>query len=82
PGYIKRPRNSFIIFRCDYVQRHRGTSPPTGEKYMRLSKRASEAWRKLNRQERAVYVRLSELEKEEHARQHPDYVYRPNKKRR
>ncbi|KAI0312113.1 high mobility group box domain-containing protein, partial [Amylostereum chailletii] len=77
---IKRPRNSFIIFRCDYVRDHSGTALTGSDKYKRLSKRAADAWRKLPRAKKAEYVQLSAKEKEEHARLYPDYIYRPNKR--
>jgi hypothetical protein len=64
------------------VRLYRGTSPPTADRYKRLSKRAAEAWKKLSKQERAVYVHLSEQEKDEHARLHPNYVFRPRKQQR
>src|SRR6266550_2637147 len=46
--WVARPRNAFIIFRCQYVRRHsrmgrraRGTGAPAEKS---LSKRAAEAW--------------------------------------
>ncbi|KZV70785.1 hypothetical protein PENSPDRAFT_685215 [Peniophora sp. CONT] len=83
PGHIKRPRNGFIIFRCDFVARNRGktTRAKSGDRTKRLSHQAGDAWKKLSAAQRDVYMTLAALEKDEHARRHPDYVYRPNKQR-
>ncbi|VDC03937.1 unnamed protein product [Peniophora sp. CBMAI 1063] len=83
PGHVKRPRNGFIIFRCEFVAKNRGKAPrsKSGGPSKRLSQLAGETWKKLPAAQRDVYMTLAALEKDEHSRQHPDYVYRPNKQR-
>ncbi|KAG6909589.1 hypothetical protein DXG01_016628 [Tephrocybe rancida] len=86
PAWVARPRNAFIIFRCDYSRKHtkegkRVRRPPgTVSTEKTLSKRAGEAWRLLSAQERKPYEERAEQEKEQHARMHPNYRYRPAKR--
>ncbi|KAI0093819.1 hypothetical protein BDY19DRAFT_989355 [Irpex rosettiformis] len=80
---IPRPRNAFIIFRCQSISRLHSRShvgldrPPTPEKT--LSKRAGAAWRDLPPKEKQVYKNLAEKERKEHQRKYPGYRYQPNR---
>ncbi|KAJ8482591.1 hypothetical protein ONZ45_g14888 [Pleurotus djamor] len=79
PEHIRRPRNSFIIFRCQFAREHsksksEDAADMASEKSM--SARASEAWHQLSAEEKKVYDDLALLEKAEHARKNPDYRYR------
>ena len=82
--WVARPRNAFIIFRCEYVRRHsrmsrraRGTGAPVEKS---LSKRAAEAWHQLSNEERDHFKALAEDERREHARLYPYYRFRPVKR--
>lgn len=81
PGWIPRPRNAFIIFRCDYSREHASaqTSQDSDEQSLSktLSKRAAEAWRQLSAVEKDKYRNLADREREEHARIYPHYRFRP-----
>ncbi|PFH51546.1 hypothetical protein AMATHDRAFT_47060 [Amanita thiersii Skay4041] len=85
PSWVARPRNAFIIFRCEYARLHsrmgkrikRGTGAPTEKS---LSKRAAEAWHQLSREEKNQFKVLADQERDEHARLHPDYRFRPMKR--
>jgi hypothetical protein len=85
PSWIPRPRNAFILFRCDYSRQHArskdggcsGSDTFAGET---LSARAGKAWRRLTEPERERYRALAELEKEKHARDNPEYRFRPVKR--
>ncbi|KDR81947.1 hypothetical protein GALMADRAFT_240284 [Galerina marginata CBS 339.88] len=84
PSWVARPRNEFILFRCDYVKKHSREGKRTrrapgagGEKT--LSKQAAEAWHHLSPEERLYWKERANGERNEHARQHPDYRYRPKK---
>ena len=84
PTWIARPRNEFILFRCEYVKRHsnggrRVRKPPGAEAEKTLSKQAAEAWRNLSPQERLYWKERADGERTEHARKYPDYRYRPKK---
>ncbi|KAI5833776.1 hypothetical protein K523DRAFT_232081 [Schizophyllum commune Tattone D] len=84
PGYIPRPRNAFVIFRCDFCKKHLasmkkngGTSKSRGKSSKTLSKIASETWKALSEEEKRRYDELAKKEKAEHARCYPHYKYRP-----
>lgn len=84
PLWVARPRNAFIIFRCEYAQRHsrmgrrtRRTSAPAEKS---LSKRAAEAWHQLSNEEKRHFKDLADQERIEHARLYPYYRFRPVKR--
>ncbi|KAF6764642.1 hypothetical protein DFP72DRAFT_1029323 [Ephemerocybe angulata] len=86
PNWIARPRNEFILFRCDYVRKHtkeggnkRTRRAPGQEAEKTLSKLAAEAWRALPSEERVYWREQANLERNDHARKYPDYRYRPKK---
>ncbi|KAG6854173.1 hypothetical protein C0991_009825 [Blastosporella zonata] len=86
PSFVARPRNAFIIFRCEFARLHtrqgkrvRRRAGTTSEK-VTLSKRAGEAWRALSEDQRRHWQALADREKVEHARLHPSYRFRPAKK--
>lgn len=81
PDWVPRPRNAFIIFRCEYSRKHARDSNDTSDKSSRsdktLSKRAAEEWRCLSAEEREQYKMLAVQEKAAHALQNPDYRFKP-----
>ena len=84
PLWVARPRNAFIIFRCEYAQRHsrmgrraRRTDAPAEKS---LSKRAAEAWHQLSNEEKRYFKTLADQERIEHARLYPYYRFRPVKR--
>ena len=81
PDWVPRPRNAFIIFRCEYSRKHARDSNDTSDKSSRsdktLSKRAAEEWRCLSAEEREQYKILAVQEKAAHALQNPDYRFKP-----
>ncbi|CAA7260846.1 unnamed protein product [Cyclocybe aegerita] len=84
PNWVARPRNEFILFRCDYVRKHsregkRIRRPPGAEAEKTLSKQAAEAWHHLSPEKRLYWKEQANSERNEHARRHPDYRYRPKK---
>jgi len=84
PEKIARPRNEFILFRCDYVAKHqregkRVRRAPGAEAEKTLSKQAAEAWHELSPEERLYWKGCANQERNEHARQYPNYRYRPKK---
>ncbi|PPQ72756.1 hypothetical protein CVT24_012796 [Panaeolus cyanescens] len=84
PSWVARPRNEFILFRCDYVRKHsregkRVRRPPGAEAEKTLSKQAAEAWHHLSPEERLYWKERANGERNEHARKYPDYRYRPKK---
>ncbi|KAK0455221.1 uncharacterized protein EV420DRAFT_589157 [Desarmillaria tabescens] len=80
--HVARPRNAFILFRCDFVQEHtkdggRPRRSAGGAPGKTVSKRAGEAWHLLSKEQRDHYHDLAEQEKLEHARRHPNYRFQP-----
>ncbi|KAF8655834.1 hypothetical protein AX16_002918 [Volvariella volvacea WC 439] len=85
PAWVARPRNPFIIFRCEYSQTHcregkRIRRPPGAPPEKSLSKRAAEAWYVLPEEEKMKYKELADIEREEHAKMYPQYRFRPAKR--
>ena len=80
---VPRPRNAFIIFRCQTISKLHSRDnvgidrPPTPEKT--LSKRAGVAWRQLSAAEKQVFKDLAEKERLEHQEKYPGYRYQPNR---
>jgi len=81
PDWVPRPRNAFIIFRCEYSRKHARDPSDSSDRSSRsdktLSKRAGEEWRRLSPAEREQYKILAEQEKAAHALQNPDYRFKP-----
>ena len=76
PAHVPRPRNPFIIFRCDFVKR--GVVPASVERDHRIVSRiAGERWHRMSDQEKQTWKDLAEQEKLHHALKYPDYRYRP-----
>lgn len=85
PAWVARPRNPFIIFRCEYSREHskagkRVRRPPGSAIEKTLSKRAAEAWHQLSAVEKDRFKQLADEEREEHARLYPNYRFRPMKR--
>jgi len=84
PAWVPRPRNAFIIFRCEYARDHcnpkDGSSSHDTHAEKTLSKRAGDAWKELPESEREHFRALAVLEKEAHARRNPNYRFRPVKR--
>ena len=86
-NWVARPRNDFILFRCEFVRNHSresNCSRPTrtlteGQDKPTLSKQAAEAWYHLSPEERLFWKERAIRECKEHARKYPDYRYRPRK---
>lgn len=82
PNWIPRPRNAFIIFRCEYAREHARYAPGEPTRILTdktLSKRAGDAWKKLPAAKRAIFKKRADVEREEHARQYPTYRFNPTR---
>ncbi|KAE9408057.1 hypothetical protein BT96DRAFT_766487, partial [Gymnopus androsaceus JB14] len=84
--FVPRPKNSFFIFRNQYVRQNARRPNAVKARYSSLctdrsmSKRARDAWRALSQSERNHFKALAEVEKHEHAQAHPGYRFRPAKR--
>jgi hypothetical protein len=75
-GHVRRPPNSFLIFRSELWNKHK--NDPTGERDHRtLSEIAGMCWKRLSEEQRDVYRKRAEVEKKRHAAQNPGYKYSP-----
>lgn len=86
PEHVPRPRNAFIIYRCDYTRKYiaNGGSERASdmEKMSKsLSKRAGEAWRNEKPETKRYYKRLAEEERARHRADHPGYRFRPRRQK-
>lgn len=85
PNWVPRPLNSFMVFRVEYSRQHAqeqksGDVKSSSVAEKTLSKRASEAWKKMSAAERQIYKDKAEEIKAEHSRLHPNYRYKPRRK--
>ncbi|KAI0628782.1 high mobility group box domain-containing protein, partial [Trametes polyzona] len=77
PNWAPRPPNAFILFRRDYVEKHKGENVVPDKKEKTLSKRASLAWHTLSDEEKKPWYEQAKLEALKHAQANPGYVFRP-----
>jgi hypothetical protein len=81
---VRRPRNSFIIFRCDFTEKYLasgGSERASDTGGGSLSMRAGEAWRNAEPETKRYYKELAEEERAQHRIAHPDYRFRPKRKK-
>ncbi|KAJ7629507.1 hypothetical protein DFH06DRAFT_721394 [Mycena polygramma] len=78
-GHIPRPRNAFILFRCDYSRQN----PRSTKEYDQndVSRTVGNIWRNMDEEQRAPWVFLAEEEKRKHALLYPGYKYTPRSRR-
>ncbi|KZP13771.1 hypothetical protein FIBSPDRAFT_897074 [Athelia psychrophila] len=79
---IKRPPNRFILFRGDFKERYLLGLPEGSKKTTaaEMSRMAGEAWRNLPREQKNYWAGRADSRKDEHARDHPGYQYKPERK--
>ncbi|KAH9890534.1 hypothetical protein C8Q73DRAFT_792979 [Cubamyces lactineus] len=81
PSWAPRPPNAFILFRRDYVEKHKGENSVSDPKEKTLSKRAGDAWKALTADDKKPWFEKAKVEAMKHAAANPNYVYRPKKPR-
>ncbi|TDL15751.1 hypothetical protein BD410DRAFT_852635 [Rickenella mellea] len=89
PSWVPRPKNAFFQFRRAFVREHKERKEAARNGHagafvgdftpgtVSLSKIAGDAWKLLAPEERERWKKMAEEEREEHARNHPDYRFRP-----
>lgn len=77
-GKIVRPTNSFLLYRSAYAARISEWS--STENYQVVSELAGKSWRFEANDIKEKYERLAKIEKEYHAKAHPEYKFAPKKK--
>ncbi|KAF8147756.1 high mobility group box domain-containing protein, partial [Mycena galopus ATCC 62051] len=74
--HIPRPRNAFILFRCDYArQKNERKLPKETTDQNDMSRLVGSIWRNMTREQRAPWVVLAEAEKKKHAVLYPGYKF-------
>ncbi|THU98375.1 hypothetical protein K435DRAFT_31800 [Dendrothele bispora CBS 962.96] len=76
---VPRPRNAFIIFRCNYVKNRSPESSGNRQCQGSLSQDAAAAWRKATKDVKDHYHRLAKEEKLKHTKDYPGYRFRPQR---
>ncbi|EJD04931.1 uncharacterized protein FOMMEDRAFT_44897, partial [Fomitiporia mediterranea MF3/22] len=92
-NYVPRPKNSFILFRTEFVaqktasgtrsaaetKRRRGaeSDDDDDEANQSLSKQASAIWNRMTEAEKRPWAERAKLEKAAHEAKYPNYRYRP-----
>ncbi|KAI6026078.1 high mobility group box domain-containing protein, partial [Pisolithus marmoratus] len=70
---IPRPRNAFILFRCNFV--HQRKLNPTENEDNNVSRMAGQLWSQMTLSEKQPWLRMAQKERERHALLHPNYKY-------
>lgn len=73
---VPRPRNAFILFRCDFV--HQRKLNPTENEDNNISRVAGQRWSQMTLLEKQPWLRMAQNERERHALLYPNYKYTPN----
>ncbi|GAA6035238.1 hypothetical protein JCM8097_006434 [Rhodosporidiobolus ruineniae] len=72
-----RPPNAWICYRSARVQELKGTAQYAKLPQADVSKIIGELWRNESAEVRAQYEELAKVKKAEHKEKHPDYAFRP-----
>ena len=74
-NFIKRPSNSFILYRSAYADRARKLEQSANHQV--VSSRAGESWAMEPPEIRKQYDEWAKIERENHAKAFPDYKFKP-----
>ena len=84
PKHVPRPRNAFIIYRCEFTKNYLangGSERACETEKKSLSKRAGEAWKNEKPETKRYYGKLADEERACHRINHPDYRFRPRRQK-
>lgn len=77
--HIKRPMNSFMVWsrekRCEILKKHPGINNAV------VSKTLGAAWKNLSEEDKKPYIYEAQRLAEQHRGDHPEYKYRPRRKK-
>ncbi|KAL0576462.1 hypothetical protein V5O48_005505 [Marasmius crinis-equi] len=76
PGHIPRPRNAFILFRCDFVKQKK-IPDHVETNHRNISRIVGMVWREMSREQKKPWLGMAEVEKRLHEERFPGYKYRP-----
>ncbi|KAJ3774811.1 hypothetical protein FB446DRAFT_453683 [Lentinula raphanica] len=80
-GHIPRPRNAFILFRCDFV-RQKKIPDHLEANHRNISRIVGSVWTKMTASQKAPWIAMAAAEKKNHAKIYPDYKYHPGSESR
>ena len=75
-GHIPRPRNAFILFRCDFVAQKKIPASVEPD-HRNISRIVGRIWKAMSDEDRRPWVEEAKKEREEHKRLYPEYRYSP-----
>jgi len=76
-GHIPRPRNAFILFRCDFVAQKK--IPASVEpNHRNISRIVGRIWKAMSDEDRRPWIEAATRERERHKRLYPQYRYAPS----
>ncbi|KAI0064967.1 HMG-box, partial [Artomyces pyxidatus] len=73
-GHIPRPRNAFILFRCDFVAQKKVPASVEHD-HRNISRIAGRIWQGMSEADRMPWLNLAEQEKKKHKETYPGYRY-------
>ncbi|KDR71548.1 hypothetical protein GALMADRAFT_213842 [Galerina marginata CBS 339.88] len=73
-GHIPRPRNAFILFRCDFV-RQKKIPESVENDHRNISRIVGKIWRQMSPLEKEPWTKMAEEEKINHYRIYPGYKF-------
>ena len=75
-GHIPRPRNAFILFRCDFVAQKKIPASVEPD-HRNISRIVGRIWKAMSDEDRRPWIEEAKKERETHKRLHPQYRYSP-----
>ena len=76
-GHVKRPRNAFILFRSYACTNNLLPASLGITDHRQVSRVVGQLWKGLKPEEKSIWEKKAQEEKEEHRRNNPNYRYRP-----
>ncbi|KAF5391724.1 hypothetical protein D9757_001771 [Collybiopsis confluens] len=80
-GHIPRPRNAFILFRCDFV-RQKKVPDHVEANHRNISRIVGTVWTNMSASQKVPWIAMAEMEKKNHAKLYPGYKYNPGNESR
>ncbi|KAI0249124.1 high mobility group box domain-containing protein [Lactifluus subvellereus] len=76
-GHIPRPRNAFILFRCDFVAQKKIPASVEPD-HRNISRIVGRIWKAMSDEARRPWIEEAKRERERHKRLYPQYRYAPS----